>query len=84
MMAMEIDLQQEINEPENILAEVAKLETSPSFLTLQSLNSLEDIISQHGFVCSHKRLIHITAFSSCICGRSLHVCREIENFLSLR
>ena len=29
------------------------------------------------------RLIHITAFSACICGRRLHFCREIENFLSL-
>ena len=29
------------------------------------------------------RLIHITAFSTCICGRRLSFCREIKNILSL-
>ena len=30
------------------------------------------------------RLIHITAFSACVCGRRLHCSAEIEKFLSLR
>ena len=30
------------------------------------------------------RVIHITAFSACVCGRRLRFCREIENFVSLR
>ena len=30
------------------------------------------------------RLIHITAFSACVCGRLLHCSAEIEKFLSLR
>ena len=30
------------------------------------------------------RVIHITAFSACVCGRRLRFRREIENFLSLR
>ena len=30
------------------------------------------------------RLIHITAFSACVCGRGLRCSAEIEKFLSLR
>ena len=30
------------------------------------------------------RLIHITAFSACVCGRLLRCSAEIEKFLSLR
>ena len=30
------------------------------------------------------RVIHITVFSACVCGRQLRFSREIENFLSLR
>ena len=29
-----------------------------------------------------KRLIHISAFSTCICGRQLRFCREIDNILA--
>ena len=30
------------------------------------------------------KLIHITAFSACVCGRQLRCSAEIEKFLSLR
>ena len=33
--------------------------------------------------CSTLRVIHITAFSTCVCSRWLRFRREIENFLSL-
>ena len=52
----------------------------PSFLPTRLYLLL---YSTYWYTIPHLGLIHFTAFSSCVCGRRLHFCREIENFLSL-
>ena len=47
MAALETNLIKDIEQPEKILAKITILESSPKYLTPNTLKALEDIIDQH-------------------------------------
>ena len=49
MSAMEMKLIQVIDQPEKILVEISKLESSPNYLDPNTLKALQDVIDQHRY-----------------------------------